>query len=416
MRWLALLCALASSTCAGTYGEYVCPAPVGAIVRDDCDVYRTRYESLKVDLGFSLGGVGVSVKAGQESLRDPSETLQLLAHQSLQLCRDFNACRVAPGEYREKRERADVRFTALTAIAEQLKSPATDAATRARLLEELIAVITDAPRAQGRAKEPPRAPERAFRRASETFVDAVVQPPRARPVAPGVPDVVGFSRSAETKKLWLSLRGHAKADVQEDDAVLAGEPPLRCTVRRIAPRGGGSSTGRAECAGVLPERFEVRYRPGASGAESALGTLDTSLDWRRQHAFVAFAPEPLDEPVPRSERAYLVVHARPASPADVYARCTVDGKPLEGALRSRDQNSSLGEGLRRHHVALPLVVDSGARRASHPGAWQCAVSASAAPLGVARFTVGADGRVTDGEAAGLRRPPWWPVRWSPAPQ
>ncbi len=414
MRPLALLLALAASTCAGTYGEYVCPAPVGAIVRDDCDVYRTRYESLKVDLGFSLGGVGVAVKAGQESLRDPSETLQLLAHQSLQLCRDFNACRVAPAEYREKRERADRRFTALTAIAEQLRSPATDGATRARLLEELIAVITDAPRAPGRDKEPPRAPERALRRASEVFVDAAVQPPRAPRIAPGVPDVTGFARSVETQKVWLQLRGHAPADVQDDDAVLVGEPPVRCTVRRIAPRGGGSSTGRAECASALPDRFEVRYRPGASGAESTLGTLDTSLGWRKAHAFVAFAPEPLDEPTPKAERAYLVVHARPSNPADVYARCTVDGRPLEGALRSRDQNSSLGEGLRRHHVALPLVVDTATRRASHPGAWQCALTASAAPLGVATFSVAPDGRVTSTTSAGALRPPWWPVRWAPA--
>ena len=29
--------------------EYVCPDPIGRIIRDDCEVYKTKYESLKVE-------------------------------------------------------------------------------------------------------------------------------------------------------------------------------------------------------------------------------------------------------------------------------------------------------------------------------------------------------------------------------
>ncbi len=143
IQW-SILCLL-SSGCGGT-GEYVCPDPIGKIIRDECEVYRTKYETLKVELGASVGPAEIKTALSKSSLRDPSELLQILAHRTHALCRDFNACRVPPIEYRQRREQTDAIFTAVSAIQTQLKGEL-DAASKAKLVQELVALLSaDAPK------------------------------------------------------------------------------------------------------------------------------------------------------------------------------------------------------------------------------------------------------------------------------
>jgi hypothetical protein len=124
----------------GSSGEYTCPDPVGKIILDDCAVYRTKYEALRVELSAELGPVGVKAALGKTSLRDPTELLQVLSHRTLALCKDFNACRVAPFEYRQRREQADHLFTAVSAIQQQLRGDL-DAENKAKLVRELVRVL-----------------------------------------------------------------------------------------------------------------------------------------------------------------------------------------------------------------------------------------------------------------------------------
>jgi hypothetical protein len=164
-----LLTCLSLGACASA--EYVCPKPIGKIIRDDCEVYRTRFETLKAELSASIGPVGAAIKVGKESLRDPSQLIQVLSHRTYALCRDFNACRVSPKEYRERRERADRIFTAVGAISSQLKA-GLQAPQKAKLVAKLIHLLGEdrsprhAGRVQGRPDVRRRAPPSGIRYSS----------------------------------------------------------------------------------------------------------------------------------------------------------------------------------------------------------------------------------------------------------
>jgi hypothetical protein len=138
---LALILGSFAGGCS-TSAEYQCPEPIGRIIRDDCEVYRIKYETLQVELEASLGSFAAKTIMGQQSLRDPSELLQVLAHRTNALCRDFNACRVSPLEYRQQRESMDRTFTAIAAIQGQLKGHL-DAASREGLLRELVHILSE---------------------------------------------------------------------------------------------------------------------------------------------------------------------------------------------------------------------------------------------------------------------------------
>ncbi|MCK5799680.1 MAG: hypothetical protein KAI47_20965 [Deltaproteobacteria bacterium] len=127
------------SACASR--EFVCPDPIGKIFRDDCAAYRTRFDTLKATLSAGVGPINASVSLGKESLRDPSQLMQILAHRTFALCRDFNACRVPSAEYRERRERIDHVFTAVGAISAQLKQ-ALPKEEKARLVAKLVSLLS----------------------------------------------------------------------------------------------------------------------------------------------------------------------------------------------------------------------------------------------------------------------------------
>ena len=136
----------------GCSDRYTCPDPIGPIIRDECAVYANQYESLAVSLRASVGPMGVGVSAGKQSLRDPSELIQLLKQQTLALCKDFNTCRVPPLQYRNRREESDRKYTAILAIQQQLEHES-EAENKRRLVTALINVLSaglEQPRPAGR--------------------------------------------------------------------------------------------------------------------------------------------------------------------------------------------------------------------------------------------------------------------------
>jgi hypothetical protein len=127
----------------GASHEYVCPDPVGKIILDDCEIYKTKYEALKVELGASFAGLFTAqTSLGKTSLRDPTELIQVLSLRTLALCKDFNACRVPPLEYRQRREQTDRVFTAVATLQEQLKGQL-DPESKAKLVRELVRVLSE---------------------------------------------------------------------------------------------------------------------------------------------------------------------------------------------------------------------------------------------------------------------------------
>src|SRR5262249_57985514 len=105
---------------------------------------------------------------------------------------DFNTCRLTNQEYRERRDQADRLLTSITALTGQLKNPSLDAATRQKLVSELLALLESSGRPApsvagaggagggGRSSPaPPKTPtRRAFRQKVSVSVRSAIAPPR----------------------------------------------------------------------------------------------------------------------------------------------------------------------------------------------------------------------------------------------
>jgi len=420
----------------GCSSEYVCPDPIGRIVRDECDAYKTRYESLKVELSFSIGNLGVSAAAGKEKLRDPSELLQLLMQQTLALCKDFNTCRVPSADYQRRREEADRKFTAITAISQQLKGDL-DADSKRPLVAKLMEVITGEGQMPGRSgvTRPPRREycKYAFQRTTDLYFDARFQPPQPT-LPPGVPAVVGWDmghsrplgRSEEETYLHLSLWGTAELD-DWVHVKLPGQREARSRVSRGQPEASAQVhfEERLEPSGTMT----VDYTPGATGKRHSLGTFPLGPQTWLPLGFLAYMPNPVGTCPVEYERPYLIFFSRVPSSVRVTMRCTQDGKPVPGVLEGlRHIPSASATRVSRFHLPLPVRIPlkGGTTRGAWTmrpgevqvrdrfpkeaaGEWVCRASFNGRVGRKLTFRLRPDGSVQRYGRVGVHATPWWPV-------
>jgi len=381
-------CALA---CSGS-AELTCPAPVGAIVRDDCEAYRTRYEALKVELGASVGPAGASVALGPEKLREMSQLIQVLRHRTFSLCRDFNACRVPPLEYRQRREETDRVFAAVAAIQQQLQQAELDAGSKRKLVDALIAALggaaRPAPAASGRSTSY-RAGGVPYKSWLPWFGTKLLPPQPPLPPA-GFPrlawveaEVRASRRMVERRAVWggfaPSVRVALQGKVQSDDTVIARWEGGRATespVSRSPANGLVIQWLKApQEIGLTGQSFsvEVAYRRGMDGKLAVLGrrsfpVLTSQEETYRgrieQHHGVDFDPDarrgllmfrPLGRALPPSfERPSIFVVLKLRKYHKPTARCWVDGKPVGGALltgRGSGQHATFQDRPRHESIA-----------------------------------------------------------------
>ncbi len=428
--------------------EYVCPDPIGAIIRDDCDVYRTRYESLKVDLSFSIGHLGVSAAAGKEKLRDPSELLQLLLQQTMALCKDFNACRVPSTDYRRRREDADRKFTAITAITQQLKTDL-DKESKRKLVAKLIEVITDdkpAPRRRrgrsGRRSSYRRQPVKACTHwlvsSTSMFFGSKFQP-RRPPLPDGVPALASYEMTHSRGAGWggtstyLHVRLWGKAEA--DDYIYVQLPGGISGKAKVKPQ---RKRPEARASFKFKKRILERgqmvltYRRGATLKKHAIGSFRLDPEhWIRQ-GFISYMPDPPRMACPLDyERPYLVFYSQLPSRTRVTVRCKRDGKSIPGVLSGRAASGTYrASKLRRYHIPLPVRIplkggtERGKWRASPPGEqkaavlfpgeaaglWQCRVSFNGRTGRRISFRLKSDGSVQGSGKLGPFAGPWWPIK------
>jgi hypothetical protein len=386
-RSAALLLLAASVAGCASSGEYACPDPIGQIIRDECEVYKTKYESLKVELGASVGPLGAKVSLGQQSLRDPSQLLQVLAHRTHALCRDFNACRVPPMEYRAKREQTDCIFTAVSALSAQLKQEL-DKQSKARVVGELVRALSGetcggaraSSRSSGggaRSRTPSRPSGGTFYASSSPWFGTKNLPPQPGAPGGGFPTLVQlkFSLSAVFRQkrphgvvgyspgASVLLRGKASPD----DMVTVqwgGGQSSECPVRR-----GRNNLLRASCKASKSVTMTgsavtatVVFRRGADGKSKTLGRRQARVliarvertknnshrygvdhDDEARQGLLVFRPVGRYVP-PALERPHLkvVLRLRKYSRISVTARCWVDGKLLPGALKASRYSGQTG--------------------------------------------------------------------------
>jgi len=383
LRWPLVYVALAISACVGA-AEYTCPDPVGQIIRDDCAVYKTKYESLKVELGVSFGPMGVKTSLGQQKLRDISELLQVFGHRTHALCKDFNACRVPPMEYRQRREAADRTFTSIAAIQGQLSQSGLDAQSRAKLVQALMEALRGG---QATTPTPTPAPRRSrstsrttsYRRGGAYYTSWLpwfgtkLLPPQPAPQPRGFPTLIWTDVDLSTGLRQSGRRSNAPdgyvPDVQV--ALRGGRPQPDDTLTAVwhggkrteEPLSRSSKNGLAVQRIRAPRRevhlegssftVEVIYRRGADGKTASLGKRSFPVVSRAErsrygsdriqmthgidHDPVARQGRLLFRPVgrflpPAYERPHLFVVLKFRKYRKPTARCWVDGKRIGTAI------------------------------------------------------------------------------------
>jgi hypothetical protein len=112
------------------YEEYQCPAPIGQIVREDCNQLAQRYDTM-------ISGAAAPGASGDkaQAMREADEVLATLKEQRVSLCHDFNTCKLTVDQYRADKQRVESSFTAAVALKGQVDK--VDAGALAQLLDQL---------------------------------------------------------------------------------------------------------------------------------------------------------------------------------------------------------------------------------------------------------------------------------------
>lgn len=100
----------------GRYEEYVCPAPIGHIVREDCSQAALRYEGVDMSAKVGVGQVGASAAYKDQAIRQANDLISVLKEQRVSLCHDFNTCKLNLDQYRTDKQRIESSFTAVVAL------------------------------------------------------------------------------------------------------------------------------------------------------------------------------------------------------------------------------------------------------------------------------------------------------------
>jgi hypothetical protein len=360
------LCACAAS------GEYQCPEPIGLIIRDDCDTYRTRYEATRVNVSAGFSKLKLEGSFADESLRNPSELIQVMGARMTALCHDFNACRLTPSDYQRRREDIDKTMTAIMALSQQLRRPDLKPEERRRLLEKLMRMLGEPvsnPKETGAAPSP--AAEKPARKtaffSSDPWLGSTMLPPMPPPVKAGFPRLVPKWGRGTLDHVWVpkspdkphhqklggyapraraTLWGHLEADDRLEIRYHDGRK-YTCPVRKNAD-GVNTIYCKAPKEFLLADphySYEVRYYKAADDAWATLGKIQREVvrgkeggyridyDSRTREGWLYFIPEPRHTPA-NFERPHLYATVRLRDYHKATARCYAGGQAVTGALRT----------------------------------------------------------------------------------
>jgi len=120
------------------YAEYVCPAPIGKIIREDCSKISISYDGQSFSASVGVKGVGATAEYEKTAIREADSLIQLLKDQRVSLCNNFNTCKLTVAEYREEQARLDNSFVALIALKDNMATIGAEDAMR--VLDEIRAI------------------------------------------------------------------------------------------------------------------------------------------------------------------------------------------------------------------------------------------------------------------------------------
>jgi len=128
-------CASGPGRSGNGYQEYECPPPIGKIVREDCSRSALQYEGTSFQASAGAAGIGASASYKEDAIRQADALVSMLKEQRVQLCNDFNTCKISVAEYRGDQQRLDDSYVALLALRDKMAQ--IDAEGAAKLLAEI---------------------------------------------------------------------------------------------------------------------------------------------------------------------------------------------------------------------------------------------------------------------------------------
>ncbi len=393
--YLFVLLALISSSswtgCAGS-DQYVCPDPIGTIVRDDCDAYKVKYDSMRVNLAAGFSKFKVETSFTDDAIRDPSELIQVMAARMTALCRDFNACHMTPEEYSRRRDELDRTSTAIVALGEQLATPGLSPEQRRKVLDRLLAILAPSPPVTEKRKQAnhgyadkeknkkPKTPKR-WVTSSDLWFGSVMLPPQAPPVAKGFPrlvagwryqDISNGCRRPDGRECYNPYpRAKLWGPHEPDDMVVfvfSDGTKTRCPVRKS---GDGvfsvrcktpkkvflSSTGYSFAVEYIRAEDDKRQRLGEIQVDVVMADIKdytkpvrhfgVNHDREMSEGWLFFLPEKRQLPTDfENPYLYATMRYRKAAGHMMFPkgvmRCWVDGKAITSALKTTTGSGETG--------------------------------------------------------------------------
>ncbi len=418
-----------------TYSTYTCPDPIGNIVRQDCDDYKVRYESLQASLSVSIGSVSVGGSLGHEQVRDPSELIQMMMHQTLALCHDYNACRVRNEEFSRRREQMDRTFTAVMAIVDQLKSRSLSESERKVLLGELVSILKPhesihsenrhGTNAEQGHKSKSKWKSNPFRRVDGFWLQSKHLAPGGP--APGKPPKVIFVDLSSTGKVGKKgFRAYLWGKLSADDDIKAIGPggySQLCKTRIFSDQPLAYVSCKPKRDQKMPplNTMNLSYTSGLTSQTRSLGPVAPIAEQSDSMVWLAFQPEPINrDPVIR-ERPRLVLVTRVRGWHQFSARCLKDDKPVKvgkSSVLKGQVSYNPYTVFQRYTMALPFTlpvtkegsepIDGDMELKEAKGEWKCKLKLDGSTVRKVAFRIGPDGlpelhRSQKSEVVS----PWW---------
>lgn len=94
-----------AQSAAGTEGEVSCPAPIGTIARENCAEISSDFGALNVDGALKTAGSSKGSEERTEAIKAAGELASRLKERRVEVCTNYNACKMALTEHNAEDER-----------------------------------------------------------------------------------------------------------------------------------------------------------------------------------------------------------------------------------------------------------------------------------------------------------------------
>lgn len=94
-----------AQSAAGTEGEVSCPAPIGTIARENCADVSADFGALNVDGALKTAGSSKGSEERIEAIKAAGELAARLKERRVELCTNYNACKMSLAEHNAEDER-----------------------------------------------------------------------------------------------------------------------------------------------------------------------------------------------------------------------------------------------------------------------------------------------------------------------